>query len=105
MPGLIGYRDGKPVAWVSVGPREQYHKLAKSPVMKPVDDKPVWSVVCFYTALEARNAGVSAAMLRHAARFAQENGATLLEALGQPVGNVAGRVLREALVSPAGSRP
>jgi GNAT superfamily N-acetyltransferase len=48
--------------------------------MKPVDDKPVWSVVCFYTALEARNAGVSAAMLRHAARFAQENGATLLEA-------------------------
>jgi GNAT superfamily N-acetyltransferase len=80
VPGLIGYRDGKPVAWVSVGPREQYHKLAKSPVMKPVDDKPVWSVVCFYTALEARNAGVSAAMLRHAARFAQENGATLLEA-------------------------
>ena len=55
-------------------------ELAKSPVMKPVDDKSVWSVVCFYTALDARNTGVSAAMLRHAARFAQENGATLLEA-------------------------
>ena len=80
VPGLIGYRDGQPVAWVSLGPREQYRKLAKSPVMKPVDDKPVWSVICFYTALEARHAGVSAAMLRHAARFARESGATLLEA-------------------------
>jgi len=50
VPGLLGYRDGKPIAWLSLGPREQYAKLAKSPVMKAVDDKPVWSVVCFYTA-------------------------------------------------------
>ncbi|HEX6138274.1 MAG TPA: GNAT family N-acetyltransferase, partial [Casimicrobiaceae bacterium] len=50
------------------------------PVMKPVDDKPVWSVVCFYTALEARGEGVSERMLAHAAEFARAHGARLLEA-------------------------
>lgn len=80
VPGLLGYRDGQPIAWISLGPREQYARLANSPVMKPVDDKPVWSVVCFYTALEARGEGVSATMLAHAADFARANGAVLLEA-------------------------
>ena len=44
-PGLIGYRGKTPVGWVSLGPREDYPKLKRSPVMKPVDDKPVWSVI------------------------------------------------------------
>ena len=80
VPGLLGYRDGRPVAWVSLGPREDYAKLAKSPVMKPVDDKPVWSVVCFYTALDARGEHVAETMLEHAARYARANGARWLEA-------------------------
>jgi ribosomal protein S18 acetylase RimI-like enzyme len=79
-PGLIGYRDDKPIAWVSLGPRADYAKLVKSPVMRAVDDKPVWSVVCFYTAPEARGRHVAEAMLAHAADFARANGATLLEA-------------------------
>jgi len=79
-PGLIGYRDDKPVAWVSLGPRADYAKLAKSPVMRAVDDKPVWSVICFYTAPEARGAHVAETMLAHAADYARANGATLLEA-------------------------
>ncbi len=45
VPGLIGYENGVPVAWVSVGPREDYAKLRRSPVMKPVDDRPVWSIM------------------------------------------------------------
>ena len=80
VPGLIGYRDGEPVAWISLGPREEYRKLVRSPVMKPVDDKPVWSVVCFYTAKAARGLGLSAAMLEGAAAYARAQGATLLEA-------------------------
>jgi len=80
VPGLIGYRDGEPVAWLSLGPREDYHKLLRSPVMKPVDAKPVWSVVCFFTAKAARGEGLSAAMLEGAAAYARAQGATLLEA-------------------------
>jgi ribosomal protein S18 acetylase RimI-like enzyme len=80
VPGLLGYRDGRPIAWVSLGPRDVYAKLAKSPVMKLVDERPVWSVVCFYTALEARGERVAEAMLAHAAAYARANGARLLEA-------------------------
>src|SRR5262245_49080930 len=38
-PGLIGYRGRTPVGWISLGPRADYAKLARSPVMKPVDDQ------------------------------------------------------------------
>ncbi len=79
-PGLIGYREGKPIAWVSLGPREDYAKLARSSVMKPVDDKPVWSVVCFYTAKEVRGEHLAEAMLKGAIAYARSHGARLIEA-------------------------
>ena len=40
MPGLLGYHDGRAVAWVSLGPRGDYAKLERSAVMKRVDDQP-----------------------------------------------------------------
>ena len=80
VPGLIGYRDGAPVAWVSLGPREEYAKLRRSPIMKPVDDRPVWSIVCFFVDGEARGGGISERMLRAAVDHARSQGARLLEA-------------------------
>jgi GNAT superfamily N-acetyltransferase len=80
VPGLIGYENGSPVGWISLGPREDYGKLKRSPVMKPVDDKPVWSIVCFYVDPRARGRGVSEALLRGAIDFARSKGARLLEA-------------------------
>ncbi len=83
VPGLIGYRDGRAVGWVSLGPCEDYEKLARSPVMKPVDDKPVWSIVCFFVDSKARGGGVTPALLDAAIEHARSQGATLLE--GYPV--------------------
>lgn len=80
VPGLIGYENGSPVGWISLGPREDYGKLQRSPVMKPVDDKRVWSIVCFYVDPRARGRGVSEALLRGAIDFARSKGARLLEA-------------------------
>jgi GNAT superfamily N-acetyltransferase len=80
VPGLIGYEDGSPVGWVSLGPREEYVKLKRSPVMKPVDDAPVWSIVCFFVDRRARGRGVSTALLNAAIAYARSQGATLLEA-------------------------
>jgi GNAT superfamily N-acetyltransferase len=80
VPGLIGYEDGVPVAWVSLGPREDYAKLRRSPVMKPVDDRPVWSIVCFFVDKGARGRGLSERMLRAAVDYARSCGATLVEA-------------------------
>jgi GNAT superfamily N-acetyltransferase len=80
VPGLIGYENGVPVAWVSLGPREDYAKLRRSPVMKPVDDRPVWSIVCFFVDRSARGRGLSERMLRAAVDYARSCGARLVEA-------------------------
>lgn len=80
VPGLIAYRDGTPVGWISLGPRQGYPRLASSPIMKPVDDKPVWSIVCFFTDARERGKGVSKALLRGAIAYARSQGARLLEA-------------------------
>jgi GNAT superfamily N-acetyltransferase len=80
VPGLIGYEDGIPVAWVSLGPREEYPKLRRSPVKKPVDDRPVWSIVCFFVDRDARGRGLSERMLRAAVDYARSRGARLVEA-------------------------
>lgn len=82
-PGLLGYRDGVPVGWVSLGPREVFAKLANSPVMKPVDDRPTWSIVCFVVPSQYRKQGVARELLAGAVEYASKRGVRLLE--GYPV--------------------
>lgn len=79
-PGLIAYADGKPVGWCRVGPRVSYARLARSRTLWPPDSRPVWSIVCFYVAPEARGAGVARALCAAAAGFAGQHGADMLEA-------------------------
>ena len=79
-PGLIAYDGRAPVGWVSLGPREEFLKLMRSPVMKPVDDNPVWSIVCFVVPSEHRGRGVARALLDGAIAWARRRGARLLEA-------------------------
>jgi ribosomal protein S18 acetylase RimI-like enzyme len=80
IPGLIGYRGTQPVGWVSLGPRSDFKKLERSPVMKPVDDTPVWSVICFVVPNEFRGQGVATALLKGALGYARKQGARLIEA-------------------------
>jgi len=79
-PGLVAYRDGEAVGWVSVGPREDYERLLHSKVLAPVDDRPVWSIVCFVVGRAARGQGVAATLLEAAIDYARDHGATMLEA-------------------------
>lgn len=80
VPGLVGYVDGSPVGWISLGPREEYEKLRRSPVMKPVDDAEVWSVVCTYVARSHRGQGLQHRLLAAGLDFARDNGVRLVEA-------------------------
>jgi GNAT superfamily N-acetyltransferase len=79
-PGLVAYRDGEAIGWVSLGPRDDYERLRHSKVLAPLDDKPVWSIVCFVVSRRARKQGVARALLDAAIAYAAEQGATLLEA-------------------------
>ncbi|HET9652327.1 MAG TPA: GNAT family N-acetyltransferase [Usitatibacter sp.] len=79
-PGLIGYHGKTPVGWVSLGPREDYRRLERSPLMKRVDDEPVWSIICFVVPAEYRRKGVAKALLAGAIAYARKRGVKLLEA-------------------------
>jgi GNAT superfamily N-acetyltransferase len=80
VPGMLAYSDGQPVGWVSVAPRREFPRIERSPTLKPVDDRPVWSVVCFFIDKGHRRSGVARALLRAAVNRAAENGARLVEA-------------------------
>jgi GNAT superfamily N-acetyltransferase len=82
-PGLIAYHEGKPVGWISVGPRSEFDYLARSRVLKPIDEKPVWSVTCLFTHKDYRGKGVSIALLKAAVDFVKEQGGRIVE--GYPV--------------------
>jgi GNAT superfamily N-acetyltransferase len=79
VPGLLAYEDGRPVGWCSVAPREVFPVLDRSPVLKRVDDRPVWSIVCFFIAGSHRSRGVMEALIGAAVAYAKDNGATLIE--------------------------
>lgn len=80
VPGLVGYVDGAPAGWISLGPREDYAKLQRSRIMKPVDDRPVWSVVCTFVARSHRGHGVQHRLLDAGIRHARGSGVRTLEA-------------------------
>ena len=79
-PGLIAYRKGEAIDWVSLAPREDFDRLEHSKVLARVDEKPVWSIVCFVVGRRARGQGVANALLAAAIDYARDHGATLLEA-------------------------
>ena len=89
-PGLVAYRDGEVVGWVGLAPREEYERLEHSTTLRRIDDKPVWSIVCFVVARRARGHGVADALLAAAVDYARDRGATLLEAY--PIDTAGGRV-------------
>ncbi len=83
VPGLLAYEDGRPVGWCSVAPRETFSRLGRSRILEPVDDQPVWSVVCFFVDRRHRATGLSAGLLEAAADHVHRQGGRLLE--GYPV--------------------
>jgi GNAT superfamily N-acetyltransferase len=79
VPGLIAYREGRPIAWCSLGPRENFPVLGRSRILKPVDDQPVWSVVCFFVAKPFRQKGITLKLLKAAQEYARKQGASIIE--------------------------
>jgi GNAT superfamily N-acetyltransferase len=83
VPGLLAYSKGAPIAWCSVAPRESYPVLNRSRILKRVDDKPVWSVVCFFVEKNYRNKGLTGQLLKAAIEYVRKQGGKIIE--GYPV--------------------
>ncbi|HEX6654658.1 MAG TPA: GNAT family N-acetyltransferase [Candidatus Limnocylindria bacterium] len=93
-PGLVAYRGGQAVGWISVAPRPQFGRVLRSPVIRPApeeaDDAGTWAVVCFWMPRRERGHGVGTALLDAAVARASERGARAVEAY--PIDTAGGRV-------------
>jgi len=79
-PGVVTYRDGTPVGWCSIGPRTEIPRLAGSKLIRPVDDVPVWSIICVVVRGGHRRQGVVGHLLEGAVAYAAAAGAPAVEA-------------------------
>jgi len=82
-PGILAYDANTAIGWCAIAPREEYPKLNASRILKPVDEKPVWSVSCFFIHKAYRRKGISVKLLNAAAVYAKSKGAKIIE--GYPV--------------------
>jgi GNAT superfamily N-acetyltransferase len=80
IPGILGFLGDKVVAWCSLAPRERFSWLARSRIFQPVDECPVWSIVCFFVDKDHRQQGLSVQMIEAACTFAARQGSRCIEA-------------------------
>ncbi len=79
-PGVVAYRDDEPVAWCNIGPRTEISRLTGSRLIRPIDDMPVWSIVCVVVRSGHRRQGVTAPLIEGAVAYAASHGAPAVEA-------------------------
>jgi ribosomal protein S18 acetylase RimI-like enzyme len=86
-PGLVAFDGDRAVGWVSLGPRTDFERIVRSRVIPTIDDRPVWSIVCFAVSESARGRGVARSLLDAAVAHARSRGAIALEAYPIRVGD------------------
>jgi GNAT superfamily N-acetyltransferase len=79
VPGLLGYLNDEAVAWCSIGPRTDYAALETSRLLQRIDDKPVWSIVCFFVKRSYRQQGIMQQSIQAAVDYALKHGAKIIE--------------------------
>jgi GNAT superfamily N-acetyltransferase len=79
-PGVVTYLDDLPVGWCNIGPRADIPRLARSTRIRPVDDVPVWSIVCLVVRGGHRKKGVTGPLIEGAVQYAAARGAPAVEA-------------------------
>jgi len=79
-PGVLAYANDEAIGWCAVAPREDYGALQRSRVLRRLDEKPVWSLVCLFVLRRWRGRGIAHALVEAAARHVKARGGKLLEA-------------------------
>jgi GNAT superfamily N-acetyltransferase len=81
--GVLAYRNGEPVGWCSVAPRESYAALERNQKLARIDRRRAWAVVCFFVDARFRRKGMTEGLLRAAVEYSRSQGARIVE--GYPV--------------------
>lgn len=78
--GVLAYLGDEPVGWCSLEPRERISILERSRILKPIDEQPVWSIICLLVRKDQRRQGLSVKMIEGAVNYARKQGARIVEA-------------------------
>jgi len=78
--GLLGFYQGRAIAWCAFAPRQDFVKLETSRVHKRIDDRPVWSVPCLFVARDFRKQGVADELMAALVCFAKKKKIKIIEA-------------------------
>lgn len=79
-PGMVAYVDGQAVGWCGFGVRSGLERLVRSRTIPAIDDRPVWSIICFQVRPGHRRRGVTHALLQAVIEYAKVMDAPALEA-------------------------
>jgi GNAT superfamily N-acetyltransferase len=79
-PGLLAFHGDVPVGWCQLTPRDELPWLDRAWRLRRVDEKPVWSISCFYVRKRYRRKGVTAALIAAAVKAAKRAKAPAVEA-------------------------
>jgi GNAT superfamily N-acetyltransferase len=80
---ILAFAEGAPVAWLCLGPYEDFPRLRTVRALLRERPSRVWSVVCFYILPRFRRHGLGTSLLRASVELARSEGARILE--GYPV--------------------
>lgn len=78
-PGVIGYEDDVPVGWCGIGPRSEIPRLVTSRLIRPIDELPVWSIICVVVRAGRRRSGLTTPLIEGAVEYARSEGAPAVE--------------------------
>ena len=78
--GILAYYNDEPIGWCAVAPRDKYVRLENSKVLKRIDDKPVWSISCFFLDKKYRRHGISTELIKAVIKFCKSKSVKIIEA-------------------------
>lgn len=78
--GFLAYIDKHAVGWISVSPRQAFVRLDTSRTLKPIDDKPVHTLSCFFIQKQHRRNGLSVEILKLVIAHSRKSNVKILEA-------------------------
>ena len=78
--GILAYYNDEPIGWCAVAPRDKYVRLENSKVLKRIDDKPVWSISCFFIDKKYRRHGISTELIKAVIKFCKSKSVKIIEA-------------------------
>jgi GNAT superfamily N-acetyltransferase len=81
--GLLAFRGDIPIAWVCIGPYQDFPRLGTVRAFKRQRPPGTWAIVCFYIAPRHRRTGLGTKLLVAARDLGLMFGATVIE--GYPV--------------------